>query len=75
MQFQSNLLGCPVRCAAQSELSALGAACMAGMRVGVFGDEIFSAQRGGKTYLPDMGREERESLLTGWKKAVKQCRQ
>lgn len=75
MQFQSNLLGCPVRCAAQSELSALGAACMAGMRVGVFGDEIFSTQRGGKTYLPGMGREERESLLTGWRKTVKQCRQ
>jgi len=74
MQFQSNLLHCPVRCAVQRELSALGAAYMAGMRVGMFGDEILLAQRRGRTYMPDMGRDERESLLAGWRKAVKQCR-
>lgn len=36
MQMQADLLGCPIQCAATNELSALGAAYMAGIATGVY---------------------------------------
>ena len=38
MQFQSDLLGCPVEVAAEAETTALGAAALAGLAVGVWPD-------------------------------------
>lgn len=75
MQFQSNLLGCNVQCAAQSELSALGAAYMAGLSVGLYKqpEEIFAGNRKGVLYQPTLSRAERASLMNGWETAVGHC--
>lgn len=76
MQLLSDLLGCGVRCAAQSELSALGAGYMAGLATGLYSelDAIPAHRRAGATYAPAMRAPEREALLTGWHDAVERCR-
>ena len=76
MQFLADLLGCTVRCAAQSELSALGAAYMAGLSAGLYPtpEAIEAWGRAGETYQPAMGATARETLLAGWHAAVARCR-
>lgn len=76
MQLLSDLLGCGVRCAAQSELSALGAGYMAGLKTGVFEDleAIPAYSNTGSAYQPVMDASEREALLAGWRAAVERCR-
>ena len=76
MQLLSDLLGCGVRCAAQSELSALGAGYMAGLATGLYSelDAIPAHRRAGATYAPAMRAPEREALLAGWHDAVERCR-
>ena len=76
MQFLADVLGCDVRCAAQSELSALGAGYMAGLSVGLFAglESIPAYQRQGRGYAPGMAESEREPLLNGWRAAVARCR-
>ena len=39
MQFQADLLGCPVEVAAEQETTALGAAALAGRAVGLWPDD------------------------------------
>lgn len=76
MQFLADLLGCGVRCAAQSELSALGAGDMAGLAVGLYpaADAIPARKAAGAAYIPTMPAAERETLLAGWRDAVERCR-
>ena len=72
MQFQSDQLNVPVVCAAIEELSAMGAAYMAGLATGFWKDknEIAGLRAVGKTYCPGMPKEQREALYRGWKEAV-----
>ena len=76
MQFLADVLGCGVRCAAQSELSALGAGYMAGIAAGLYISlgEIPAHAQAGATYAPGMPAAERETLLAGWRAAVRRCR-
>ena len=76
MQLLCDLLGCGVRCAAQSELSALGAGYMAGLSVGLYTelDEIPAHRRAGAAYAPAMDAAQRQTLLNGWRDAVERCR-
>lgn len=76
MQLLSDLLGCGVRCAAQSELSALGVGYMAGIKVGLFTelDAIPAHQKAGARYTPTMDAVGRDALLLGWHDAVERCR-
>ncbi len=70
MQFQADLLGCPVEVAAEREATALGAAALAGMAVGVWGaDEIAATHRGATRYEPG-----REITRAGWHEAVARAR-
>ena len=73
MQFQSDILGAEVRRPECIETTALGAACLAGLAVGYWKDlkEIRENWQLGSVFLPAMEKEKRESLLKGWKKAVK----
>ncbi len=74
MQLQADLLGCPVQCAFASELSALGAAYMAGITVGLY-QGMESVQRGaGARYEPGQSATWRKNALEGWKAAVERCR-
>lgn len=74
MQFQADILNVQVARPECIETTALGAAYLAGLSVGVWKNqedvcENWALQR---TFCPDMAQEYREELLEGWKKAV-QC--
>ena len=73
MQFQSDLLDCTVTRPSSVETTALGAAYLAGLAVGLWKnfDEIRSKWAIGSEFTPKMTDKERESHISGWKEAVK----
>jgi len=77
MQFQADLLGVPVRRPAVLEVTALGAAALAGLAVGFWRDrgELAAATATGATcFEPRMSAERREELHAGWRRAVERSR-
>ncbi len=76
MQFQSNVLDVPVERPEIKETTALGAAYLAGLAVGYWEsqEEIATQWNMDKAFTPDMAEAERETLYTGWKKAVNAAR-
>lgn len=76
MQFQADLLGVEVDRPESVETTALGAAYLAGLCVGVFKDlnSITSAHRIERTFSPGMESEERASHLGRWRDAVNRAR-
>ncbi|WP_101910434.1 glycerol kinase GlpK [Marasmitruncus massiliensis] len=72
MQFQSDMLRKPVRRPMIRETTALGAAYLAGLAVGMWKDteEIKRLWSCDTTYQPNMEEERRQKLLRGWRKAV-----
>ncbi|MDR1778237.1 MAG: glycerol kinase GlpK [Clostridiales Family XIII bacterium] len=72
MQFQADILGIPVRRAAQLETTALGAAYLAGLAVGYWNDidDITANWQLGRAFSPAMKAPERERLLANWGRAV-----
>ena len=72
MQFQADILNRIVRRPMIRETTALGAAYLAGLAVGVWKDtdEIRQLWSCDKTFTPDMPEERRVDLLAGWHKAV-----
>ena len=76
MQFQSDLLGIPVEVAAIQETTALGAAFLAGLAVGVWKtpDELRQKRAVAARYEPTMSGDQRELLYDGWQRAVERSR-
>lgn len=76
MQFQADISDTDVLLPVSPEATALGAALLAGLAVGVWRDR--SAIKGklatGIKYTPNMDAFEREKLLDGWQRAVLACR-
>ncbi len=72
MHFQADILGCEVHRPMIRETTALGAAYLAGLAVGVWKDqeEIRRLWNCDVTFRSKMEEEEREKLLRGWHKAV-----
>ena len=72
MQFQADVLGLAVRRPAMVEMTARGAAGLAGLATGFWeSPEEFHAARPGETvFEPRSGPEEREALLAGWRRAL-----
>ena len=72
MQFQSDLLGVPVTCSQSSDVSALGAAYLAGLTSGLWADEaeVAALARPQIRYEPSMPNNQRDTLYAGWKDAV-----
>lgn len=72
MQFQANLLGCTVERPTCLELTALGAAYLAGLAVGFWQstDELEKVWKVERVFEPNMVYETREELLYYWNKAV-----
>ena len=72
MQFQADILDTKVYKPECIETTALGAAYLAGLAVGFWKDleEIKSNWEIGKIFSPNMSSERRETLISGWKKAV-----
>jgi glycerol kinase len=75
MQFQADLLGAPVVCAQHSESTAVGAACLAGIGLGMWTPSQVSADwQAGPTYVSRMSRDEAASRLQRWSLAVASTR-
>ena len=76
MQFQSDLIGVPVVRPKISETTAWGAACLAGLAVGVWKDkkELSSLWQSDQRFEPAMSTAKRSSLLAGWHEAVKRSK-
>ena len=75
LMLQADILGIPIQVAAMAETTALGAAYLAGLAVGLWRDttEIAGHWRAAKTYEPSMSADQRETLYTGWKRAVERA--
>jgi len=76
MQFQADMLGVPVHRPAVLEVTAKGAALLAGLGVGFWRDarEIEAQATGIRSFEPRMRPERREELYAGWKRAVERAR-
>lgn len=72
MQFQADILNKPVRRPVIRETTALGAALLAGLAVGVWSsqEEVKSRMKTDSLYEPAMDEAKRQKLLRGWHKAV-----
>ena len=73
MQFQSDILGVTVQRPTLAETTALGAAYLAGIAVGVWEDTSAVEQRWQleREFTPDMPTDEREQRYSRWQEAVK----
>lgn len=73
MQFQSDILRCDVLRPACIETTALGAAYLAGLAVGYWTDkeDIRANCRIDRVFKPSMAEDKCETLIRGWRKAVK----
>jgi glycerol kinase len=76
MQLQADLAGCEVRCSAAGELSALGAAYMAGLKVGVYADldSIPARHAPMRVYKPEMDISKKNNMRAAWAKAIERAR-
>jgi glycerol kinase len=74
MQFQADLLGIPVVRPAVTETTALGAAYLAGLAVGVYGntDELAALWRAERRFVPTLERARAAELMARWEHAVRQ---
>ncbi len=75
MQFQADILGCDVERPEVIESTAMGAAYLAGIQVGVWkkGD-ILKNRKIQKVFKPEMKEDVRSRLYAGWKKAVERTK-
>jgi glycerol kinase len=73
MQFQADLLGCPVEVAAERETTALGAAALAGLAVGLWPDRAAVRELigTGATYEPSADQGSVRARREGWQRAVR----
>ena len=71
MQFQSDITGADVVRPACVETTALGAAYLAGLKCGVFGNVQDIECRADRTFTPDMSEETMKEKHKMWIKAVK----
>ncbi|HEY4311453.1 MAG TPA: glycerol kinase GlpK [Pirellulales bacterium] len=76
MQFQADVLGVKVRRPVVSETTALGAAYLAGLAVGVWQDAADVTRNWAleKEFDPHIDGATRHRLFTGWQKAVARAR-
>jgi glycerol kinase len=75
MQFQADVLGVPVVVPEVAETTALGAASLAGVGIGLWTqDDVARGRREKARYEPRMSADERESLLADWHRAVERSR-
>lgn len=76
MQRLADLLGCPVERPVVAETTALGAAALAGLGVGLMGglDDVASTWRSAGRFAPALAAEERDRRYAGWQDAVARVR-
>lgn len=75
MSFQAELIGRPVVCAGRPEISALGAAHLAGTALGLWSvDELEELSPGRRRFTPSRDTAWREARMSGWRDAVVRSR-
>ena len=76
MQFQADLLSCEIKRPQIIETTAIGAAFLAGLAIGVWKDqeEIKSLWKADRSFVPHMGKPERDKLIHFWHKAVERSK-
>lgn len=72
MQFQADISNCAIIRPVIRETTALGAACLAGIATGFWKgvDEIKKHWKSDAVFNPSMDAQKRETLMSGWHKAV-----
>ena len=75
MQFQSDIFGFPVVRPQLLEITALGAAYLAGLAVEFWADleSLKSQWKIDRSFNPEMDKEKAEGYLNTWHKAVKRA--
>jgi glycerol kinase len=75
MQIQADILGIPVLRSLSQDVSALGAAYLAGLATGVWSStaEIAALPRGRDRFEPQMSPMMRDDLYAGWQNAVRRA--
>ncbi|MCH8901172.1 MAG: glycerol kinase GlpK [Chloroflexi bacterium] len=75
MQIQADLLGRPVVRSAVAETTALGAAYLAGLGVGLWPglDDLAQRWRSDRTFEPRLSAEQRDEQYAGWKRALERA--
>ena len=75
MQFQADILGVPVDRPQVTETTALGAAYLAGLAVGVWDsrEELINNWQLDTRFYPKMEPARQEKLYKGWQKAIKRA--
>jgi len=75
MQLQADLLGLPIERSAIAETTALGAAFLAGLAVGVWDDldELKNLRGVDRVFRPAMAANVRAEMREGWKRAVQRA--
>jgi glycerol kinase len=76
MQFQADVLSRQVRRAATLEVTALGAAMLAGLACGIWRSpaQLARLRGSGRVFRPQMAEDQRKQLLSGWHDAVNRVR-
>jgi glycerol kinase len=76
MQFQADVLGIPVRRPSRVEMTARGAAGLAGIATGFWDSpEAFAAAKPEESvFAPEMDAAARAAVLAGWRRAVAAAR-
>ena len=76
MQFQSDILNCNIMRPANLETTALGAAYLAGLAVGMYKDtlEIKKLREIERIFVPSRTLKNVEKIYNGWKQAVESTR-
>ena len=77
LQFQADLLGLPIQRSPQPESTALGAALLAGLGVGLWPDPAAATallQDGGRVFTPRRDEPWRKAALDRWRSAVETVR-
>ena len=76
MQFQADILDCPIVRPADIETTALGAAYLAGLATGFWKSvtEVENFWRAERRFEPAMDEATRDRLFSGWQDAVARCR-
>jgi glycerol kinase len=75
MQFQADVLGASVVVPEITETTALGAAYLAGIATGAWtAEQVEGMWREAARYEPRMGEDERQALLSEWRRALERSR-
>ncbi len=76
MQFQADILRCPIDRPSMVETTALGAAFLAGLCAGVWSDikDIAAIRQSDHIFRPKMDPAQAKACCAGWKKAVERAK-